>query len=116
MPGAYNLQRRTALDPDPAALYPLHGYGGVFEPCSPYWLRKRNLKLNQMACRRTGAFRPPRAGEWYLSGSIVEAYYAKRDFSTPYHIAELVVIEEIITHRVVEVVKYDDPDELSEDE
>jgi hypothetical protein len=39
---------------------------------------------------RTGEFRPPRAGEWYLSGAVVEAYRAPNDLSTDYHIARLV--------------------------
>ena len=30
--------------------------------------------------------RPPRKGEWYLSGAIPEAYLASSDLSTPYHI------------------------------
>lgn len=39
---------------------------------------------------RTGEFRPPRAGEWYLSGAVVAAYRAPNDLSTSYHIARLV--------------------------
>jgi hypothetical protein len=47
-----------------------------------------------IACReicavRTGEYRPPRAGEWYLSGCYVEAYRAPNDLSTSYHIAKL---------------------------
>jgi hypothetical protein len=38
----------------------------------------------------TGEMRPPKAGEWYLSGAIVEAYRARADLSTAYHIARLV--------------------------
>jgi len=38
---------------------------------------------------RTGEFRPPRRGEWYLSGARVVAYRAPNDFTTPYHIARL---------------------------
>jgi hypothetical protein len=34
--------------------------------------------------------RCPKKGEWYLSGSIIEAYRAPNDLSTPYHIARLV--------------------------
>jgi hypothetical protein len=41
----------------------------------------------------TGEKRPPKAGEWYLSGAIVEAYRAPNDLSTPYHIARLVKVE-----------------------
>lgn len=37
----------------------------------------------------TGEFRPPRKGEWYISGAIPAAYRARNDLSTPYHIAIL---------------------------
>ena len=36
---------------------------------------------------RTGEFRPPRKGELYLSGAIVEAWRAPNDLSTAYLIA-----------------------------
>jgi len=39
-------------------------------------------------------YRPPKKGEYYLSGAIVEAYCAPNDLSTPY----LVVVK---TKRVV---------------
>jgi len=38
----------------------------------------------------TGEKRPPRKGEWYLSGAIPEAYRAPNDLTTPFHIATLV--------------------------
>ena len=38
----------------------------------------------------TGENRPPMAGEWFLSGAIVEAYRARADLSTVYPIARLV--------------------------
>lgn len=37
----------------------------------------------------TGEMRPPRQGEWYLSGAIIEAYKAPNDLTTPYHIAKI---------------------------
>lgn len=37
--------------------------------------------------KATGEFRPPRKGEWYLSGAIVQAWKAPNDLSTPYWIA-----------------------------
>lgn len=45
--------------------------------------------------------RCPKKGEWYLSGSIIEAYRAPNDLSTPYHIAFLVatVTKTVITAR-----------------
>lgn len=40
--------------------------------------------------RATGEHRPPRKGEWYLSGARVEGYKAPGNMSTAYHICELV--------------------------
>jgi len=37
----------------------------------------------------TGEFRPPKAGEWYLSGTLAGAYRAPNDFDSPYQIARL---------------------------
>ncbi len=37
-----------------------------------------------------GEFRPPKAGEYYLSGAIPAAYRAPDDFISPYHICKLV--------------------------
>lgn len=37
----------------------------------------------------TGEFRPPRKGEWYLSGAIVEGYRAVANTSTPFPIGQL---------------------------
>lgn len=41
----------------------------------------------------TGEKRPPKAGEWYLSGSVITAYKAKGDISYPYHIAKEVELK-----------------------
>ena len=35
---------------------------------------------------RTGEKRPPRKGEWYLSGAIPQAYQAPNDLNSAYHI------------------------------
>jgi len=39
--------------------------------------------------------RPPKKGEWYLSGAIPAAYKAPNDLSTEYLIAEIVDTEVI---------------------
>lgn len=39
---------------------------------------------------KTGEFRTPKRGEWYLSGAIPQAYKAPNDLTTPYHILKLV--------------------------
>ena len=54
--------------------------------------------------RWTGEFYSPCRGEWYLSGAIIIAYRAPNDLDTPFHIAELVRIEE----RKVVVERLDD--------
>lgn len=33
-------------------------------------------------------FRPPKRGEWYLSGAVVEAYKSCSDLETPYLVIE----------------------------
>lgn len=58
------------------ALYPLADWAG----------------RNKMAVW-TGEKRPPRKGEWYLSGAIVEAYRAPNDLTTPFHIARVVTVK-----------------------
>lgn len=49
----------------------------------------------------TGEKRPPRKGEWYLSGALLAAYHANADLSTPYHIARAVKLERFETVTVV---------------
>lgn len=44
---------------------------------------------------RTDEFRPPRAGEWYLSGAIPAAYRAPNDLTTPFRILRLVAVREV---------------------
>jgi len=51
----------------------------------------------------TGKTRPPKKGEWFLSGAIVEAYRTNNDLSSPYQIARLVKLRRTIT--VNEVVE-----------
>ena len=50
----------------------------------------------------TGEFRPPKQGEWYISGAIPEVYHAKNNLLTPFHIARLVKVEQITTEKIVE--------------
>lgn len=47
--------------------------------------------------KATGEFRPPRKGEWFLSGAIVAAYQARADLTTPYHIAVVVKTRTVTT-------------------
>lgn len=41
--------------------------------------------------------RCPKKGEWYLSGSTIEAYRAPNDLTTPFHIAEL---KQTVTNKI----------------
>jgi hypothetical protein len=45
--------------------------------------------------------RSPKRGEWYLSGAKIAAYRAPSDLSTPYHIAQLRIVQ---TRTVTEMV------------
>lgn len=47
--------------------------------------------------------RPPKKGEFYLSGSTICAYFAPNDLTTPFHIARIVEVETVTT--VNEIVK-----------
>lgn len=57
---------------------------------------KRKISRNIKAIK-TGEFREPKKGEWYLSGAIVEAYRAPNDYpkNSKYHIAKLVLTETV---------------------
>lgn len=59
-----------------------------------------NTPLQRLGAIKTGEKRPPLQGEWYLSGAIVEAYYAPNDLITPFLIAKIVE-----TQQSTEVVK-----------
>ena len=52
---------------------------------------------NTLRARWTGEKRLPRKGEWFLSGAIIEAYQAKCDMTTPFHIARLVRARQVWT-------------------
>jgi hypothetical protein len=53
--------------------------------------------------KRTGEFREPKAGEWYLSGAIVTAYRAPNDLTQKFHIATVVKIKRETVIREEEV-------------
>jgi hypothetical protein len=59
----------------------------------PKSLRKTGWSYHVRAVP-TGEMRAPRKGEWFLSGAVVEAYYAPNDLSTPYHIAKLTWVDQ----------------------
>lgn len=51
--------------------------------------------------RITGEFRPPKKGEWYLSGAIPECYRAPNDLTQSHYIVKIVRIQRIET--IIEV-------------
>lgn len=58
----------------------------------------------RVRARWAGEVRPPRKGEWFLSGALVEAYLAREDMTVPAHIANLVLVEKQTSHMVREVI------------
>ena len=61
----------------------------------------RQMPMERVKCRTIGEFRCPKKGEGYLSGAIIEAYYAPNDLSTQFHIAKLVKVEKITTGVII---------------
>jgi hypothetical protein len=49
-----------------------------------------HVPSHKLRAKPTGEFRPPKKGEWFLSGSVIEAYQASCDHETAYYIAKLV--------------------------
>lgn len=76
--------------------YPIKDYPGRAETerlgCKKLTLSDM-YSLGSLRAVFTGEYRNPKAGEWFLSGAKIEAYLAKKDLSTPYHIARLVRVE-----------------------
>ena len=62
-------------------------------------LDRRQLQIRAIC---TGEFRCPKKGEWFLSGSPIEAYYAPNNLPTMYYIAKLVVTKTITKTIIVE--------------
>lgn len=71
---------------------------GVSRHDFAYWKDGERVRL---MAKTTGAKRRPRAGEWFISGAVHEAYYAPSDLDGEYMIAVLVptrsrvIIEEV---------------------
>lgn len=65
------------------------------------------LGAKNIATVRTGEYRPPKKGEWYLSGAIPHAYKAPNDLSTPFHILNLVKTETVTITKIVKTLVVD---------
>ena len=73
-----------------------------FYPLSDFVPGQPAVSQNHYRAIATGDFRPPKKGEWYLSGAIPAAYRAPNDLSTAFHIMRVVKVERIETYRIVE--------------
>ena len=60
---------------------------------------------------RTGDFREPKKGEWFLSGARPCAYKAPNDLSEKYHIAELVKYKTIEIKGIVKRINNNQKEE-----
>lgn len=67
------------------------------------FLSRQNARKNVKAVT-TGEKRCPKAGEWYISGAIVEAYRADHDLNTEFFIAKLVMTKTTVI-TTVEIVE-----------
>lgn len=57
------------------------------------WINPFRPNCSGLVAVKSGEKRPPRRGEWYLSGAIPEAYKAPNDFRQSSHILTLVRVE-----------------------
>ena len=60
-----------------------------------WWLCKKDGVHVHVRATTIGEKRPPRAGEWYLSGAVPEAYRTENNLSTPYCIMRLVCVRKV---------------------
>lgn len=57
-------------------------------------------KPHNVKAIRSGERRPPKKGEYFLSGAIVTAYLAYENLTQVYHIARLVEVKQITTYQI----------------
>lgn len=62
---------------------------------------KFKIPIDSIMAIKSGEFRKPKKGEWFLSGSPIEAYEAYNDLDTKYHIAKIVRTEKTITYKIL---------------
>ena len=70
-----------------------------FYPIIDAWPNAPRLWRKNYRAISTGTIRPPKKGEYYLSGAIPEAYRAPNDLTVSHHIARIVriKIEQVIS-------------------
>ena len=82
--GTSRQEREFAAGVEAGLLWALGDAGDPF--ADPYGRRTFPLADGEPGCgrymaRATGEVRPPKKGEWYLSGAVVEAYRARNDMT-----------------------------------
>ena len=50
---------------------------------------------------KTGEFRPPKKGEYYISGAVPTVYRALADLDDSYHIAKKVHVRKVIAYEII---------------
>lgn len=70
----------------------------TYYPVVDHIPNKKDAQHSDFRGKLTGEFRPPKKGEWYLSGAIPECYRAPNDLTQAFHIIKLVKIERIVTY------------------
>lgn len=81
--------------------------GDLFPIASYYDLAQSRMVhpkeiLTSFRIEYIGAFREPRAGEWFISGAIPEGYFTNTDLSIRHPIGRLVRIKEETIISVIE--------------
>jgi hypothetical protein len=105
------MTTRTRLSRDLSTTYPLKDsipYKlaqalGIKNRFLPSWQQDGYKEVKAVW---TGEKRPPKKGEWYLSGAEIGAYLAPNDLAQPYHIAKLVKVK-TFTSEVIEPINLD---------
>jgi hypothetical protein len=75
------------------------GFFGI--PKNPYGIpENRVLGHKIMGIWDGKPRRPPKKGEWYLSGAAINAYRAPNDLTTEFHIAKLCRVEAVTYQKI----------------
>ncbi|GAA3751219.1 hypothetical protein [Micromonospora maritima] len=72
---------------------------GELYPVAPGEPLPRGAGRQNLRVKATGEKRPPRKGEWYLSGATIEGYRAPNDLTQEHQIGELVEGETVTIWR-----------------
>lgn len=75
------------------ANYPAGGGHNHLFPMCDY---VHGLKKGEYRIQATGEFRPPKKGEWYISGAIPAGYYAPNDLNASHYIGQLVEVRVVM--------------------